>query len=335
MAKKNSSASGIVLLAKRPGLTSFSSLNAVKKSLDTSKVGHTGTLDSFAQGLLVVCVGNMTRLASHITTFNKSYEAVIEFGSETDTLDPGGTVIKTAPLPDYEKLKEALKKFKGTIDQVPPEFSALHVDGQRASDLVRKGKQVTLKARPVTVFDYEILEVKLEDEKVKYARIRFDVSKGTYIRSLARDIARECESAAHLKGLLRTKVGCFELQDAAGLDLLKDFTIENVINGDTDIKDELSNDDENLFNQIKSKIKKIDFKIAEDCGLVPAVIKKECEAHFKNGRFLKPSYFNMDLLKSGFINGTKYAVFSENSIFLGVMLFDSEKFKYEYVISDN
>ena len=111
MAKKNSNAAGIVLLAKQSGLTSYSSLNAVKKALGTSKVGHTGTLDSFAQGLLVVCVGNLTRLSSHITAFNKTYEAVIEFGKETDTLDPTGEVVRTAELPELQALLKAVENF--------------------------------------------------------------------------------------------------------------------------------------------------------------------------------------------------------------------------------
>lgn len=347
MAKKNSSVSGIVLLAKRPGLTSFSSLNAVKKSLETSKVGHTGTLDSFAQGLLVVCVGNLTRLASHITAFDKSYEAVIEFGSETDTLDPGGTIIKTAPLPGLSELKDALKKFSGTIDQEPPAFSALHVDGQRASDLVRKGQPVKLKSRPVTVFDYEILEVKSEGEKVKYARIRFDVSKGTYIRSLARDIALACGSAGHLEGLLRTRIGCFDLREAAGFDLLEGFTIDSVIKKNRAERDDERGafraksffDDEKLFEQIKLKIKKMDFKIAQTCGLKTAVIKDDFIGHFKNGRLLKSSYFDSipadEEAEAGKETEKKYAVFSKDENFLGVILFCGEKIKYEYVISDN
>ena len=163
MAKKNSNAAGIVLLAKQSGLTSYSSLNAVKKALGTSKVGHTGTLDSFAQGLLVVCVGNLTRLSSHITAFNKTYEAVIEFGKETDTLDPTGEVVRTAELPELQALLKAVEKHKGAIEQVPPAFSALHVDGKRASDLVRDGHNVELEKRLVFIMASRICELKFDD----------------------------------------------------------------------------------------------------------------------------------------------------------------------------
>ena len=108
-----SSPSGIILYDKKPGVTSFSALGKIKKVLDTKKVGHTGTLDLFAQGLLVVCVGSLTRLAGLITAFDKEYEAKIIFGEQTDTLDPTGQVVKTAPLPTLAALKESLKKFTG------------------------------------------------------------------------------------------------------------------------------------------------------------------------------------------------------------------------------
>ena len=121
---KTQSSCGILLLAKQSGKTSFASLSKVKRSLGTSRVGHTGTLDSFADGLLVVLTGPLTRLVPHITNFDKSYTALIEFGKETDTLDPTGTVIRESGLPTKEQLLKALTKFTGTIEQVPPAFSA-------------------------------------------------------------------------------------------------------------------------------------------------------------------------------------------------------------------
>lgn len=219
------------MLAKKPGITSFSSLNIIKKSLGTKKVGHTGTLDSFAQGLLVVCTGSLTRLAGQITAFDKTYEAVIEFGAQTDTLDPTGVVIKNAPLPTLQALKESLKKFTGKIMQRPPEFSAIKIDGKRASDLQRAGKIAEIPAREITVYSSCLNEVQLENDRVKYARVTFSVSKGTYIRSLARDIGEDCKSAAHLVGLLRTSVGMFNLCDAAFADSLAPFTIADVTGG--------------------------------------------------------------------------------------------------------
>lgn len=222
--------SGILPYAKKSGLTSFSSLGCIKKALHTKKVGHTGTLDSFAEGLLVVLTGSLTRLVPFFTLFDKTYEAVISFGEETDTLDPSGSVIRSAPLPDTADFEKSLSAFCGNIMQSPPAYSAIHVNGKRASELAREGRLESLPERPVTVFKNEILETRLTSEnKVRYARVLFHVSKGTYIRSLARDIALNCNSAAHLIGLKRTKVGCFSLEDAAFFDESEDFTIDSVV----------------------------------------------------------------------------------------------------------
>lgn len=352
MAKKNSNASGIVLLAKQSGLTSYSSLFAVKKALGTSKVGHTGTLDSFAQGLLVVCAGNLTRLASHITAFNKTYEAVIEFGKETDTLDPTGQIIKTAELPDLNSLLKALDKFEGEIEQAPPAFSALHVDGKRASDLVRSGQQVELEKRPVVVFAKKICELKFDDgkvisftdnpenefenidlsnyqeyfdKKVQFARIRFEVSKGTYIRSLARDIGKACNSAAFLDGLLRTKISCFDLKDAAGAGLLPSFTIDSVLSNLNRTLEKQSFDI--IVCEVKAKTVSMNPQIAQQCGMGAVKLNLENEKDFYNGRPLKQKMFNPT-----FISNSKYAVFLEDSTFAGVVRFEDGRIFYEYVI---
>ena len=138
-------------------------------------------------------------------------------------------------------MENALEEFKGKIMQTPPAFSAIHIDGKRASDLAREGKTAQLKPRPVTVFDAKIIETKLNsDNLVEYAQIDFSVSKGTYIRSLARDIAYECGSAAHLVGLYRTKVGNFRIEDAAGFSDLEDFSIENAIKNINEASSELN-----------------------------------------------------------------------------------------------
>lgn len=224
----------IVPFAKQTGLTSFSSLYTIKHALKTKKVGHTGTLDSFAEGLLVVCCGALTRLAGKITEFDKTYQAVIKFGAETDTLEYTGTVVKTAPLPTKEALERAISHFTGEIMQVPPAFSAIHIDGKRASDVARSGKEVAIPARKVTVYSSKILDLQFAGgdssnaNAVDSALVEFTVSKGTYIRSLARDIGNFSSSAAHLTGLFRTKIGAFKIDEAAGADLLEPFTIARV-----------------------------------------------------------------------------------------------------------
>ena len=341
---QNSNAFGIVLYAKQPGCTSFSSLFTIKKALNTTKVGHTGTLDSFAEGLLVVCVGNHTRLAGKITGFSKKYEAIIAFGTETDTLEYTGNPINQTKLPTYKDLQKSVENFTGNILQAPPAFSAVHVDGKRASDLAREGKTVEIAKRPVTVFEAKIEDVIFEDknlETVKYAKISFFVSKGTYIRCLARDIAKDCGSSAYLIGLLRTEVGSFSLKNAVGKSLLKDFTIENAIknvekwrnkkNEETFNKTEKSQIDIETENKIKidiqNNLQKMDKNLATECDFNPVTLKKDFEFDFFNGRFLKSKYF---LEKLSVANPN--AVFTEEEKFCGEVILENNKIKYVFVI---
>jgi tRNA pseudouridine55 synthase len=202
-------ASGILLYAKPPGITSFASLYRVKKALGTKKVGHTGTLDSFAQGLLVLLAGRYTKLAPHITGCDKTYRAVIRFGAETDTLDPTGTPVERALPPTEAAFRGVVPQFTGRIRQRPPAYSALHIGGKRSSDLARAGKAVEPEPREVTVHSLEILEFTGQT-----ATVNVRCSKGTYIRSLARDMALACGSRAHLEVLVRTAVGPFTLEEA-------------------------------------------------------------------------------------------------------------------------
>jgi tRNA pseudouridine55 synthase len=208
---------GFAVIDKPTGLTSYSLLGKVSRKLGPKvKAGHAGTLDSFASGVLVCLFGRYTRLSDFFMATTKSYDAVIGFGSETDTLDPEGCEIARAPLPDLPALESALPGFLGEIMQVPPAYSALHVDGERAYERVRKGQEVVLPPRPITIYRLEL--VSFEAGK---ALISVDCSKGTYIRSLARDIALACGSRGHLLSLRRTASGPFTL---AGSSRLEDFS---------------------------------------------------------------------------------------------------------------
>ncbi len=338
----------IVFFAKQPGKTSFSSLFTIKHAFNTTKVGHTGTLDSFASGLLVVCAGSLTRLAGRITEFNKTYQAVIKFGEETDTLECTGQVIRTAPLPDRQSFINAVEKFTGSLMQVPPAFSAIHVDGKRASELVRDGKSAEIPARPVTVYSSKILETKLNDEgKVLAARIEFSVSKGTYIRSLARDIAKECGSAGHLVGLLRTQVGNFRLEDAAGFDLLEEFNVENAFvtaaktveiekqlaeikKNNIHVKKEISQEELSLQKECVQKSVSMNRELAELCGFGFLTVKDESISAFDNGQKLHSSMF----LTSPFEVQEKFAaVFTQQDQFKGLLeKNDKGYFGYAFVI---
>jgi len=201
--------SGLILLNKKTGVTSFGALGDIKRSLGTGKVGHTGTLDKFASGLLVVLVGKALKLSHWFSHCDKQYIGRICFGTETDTLDPEGKKTAEAPLPSREEVESTLAKFTGRIMQSPPEYSAIHVNGKRASALARSGKTVEMKERPVSIYR---LELRLWQPP--FAEIFIHCSSGTYIRSLARDIALAAGSRAYLYALTRTQVAGFKLEDA-------------------------------------------------------------------------------------------------------------------------
>jgi len=201
--------SGLILLNKKPGITSFEALGAIKRALGTGKVGHTGTLDKFASGLLVVLAGRTLKFSTWFSHCDKQYIGRICFGAETNTLDPEGEKTAEAPLPSRERVESALAKFTGSIMQSPPEYSAIHIKGKRASALARSGETVEMKERPVSIYR---LELRLWQPP--FAEIFVHCSSGTYIRSLARDIAILAGSRAHLCALTRTQVAGFKLEDA-------------------------------------------------------------------------------------------------------------------------
>ncbi|MDR2194212.1 MAG: tRNA pseudouridine(55) synthase TruB [Treponema sp.] len=212
----HSEISGYMLYHKKSGVTSFGALYAVKKALSTGKAGHTGTLDRFASGLLLVLTGRALKLAPLFADCDKRYEGVISFGGETDTLDPEGAVIADAPVPSLEALTAALPQFRGAIMQEPPAYSAIHVGGKRASARVRGGESIALPKRPVSIYGLELVSY-----EPPFAKIRVHCSKGTYIRSLARDIAIAAGSRAHLASLTRTQIADFRLEDAVSEDALR------------------------------------------------------------------------------------------------------------------
>ena len=200
--------SGIILLNKKTGVTSFQALGEIKRALGTGKVGHTGTLDKFASGLLVVLTERALKLSQWFSHCDKKYTGKIHFGIETDTLDPEGKVIGEAEVPSREKVEQALSQFTGDIMQTPPVYSAIHVHGQRASNLARSGQMPEMKKRPVSIYKLELLSW-----NPPFAEIFVHCSSGTYIRSLARDIALAAESRAHLCALTRTQVAGFKLEE--------------------------------------------------------------------------------------------------------------------------
>lgn len=272
----------IVPFAKQRGKISFASLSAIKNAFGTNKVGHTGTLDSFADGLLVVLTGRLTRLVPHITRFDKTYLALVRFGTETDTLDPTGAVVRTGTVPSRGQVERVIPQFIGTIAQVPPLYSAIHVGGgQRASDLARAGKTAAIPARNITIYD-----IQLRDFAGEYALMEVRCSKGTYIRALARDIAAACGSCAHLAALRRTAVGPFTLAQAAGADDLGDFSIAAL----TQEQPPAARPADTFYPKIRAAARAMDAPLAECCGFVPVELTAVGANAYDNGRPLKKSY---------------------------------------------
>ena len=202
---------GAVILIDKPATwTSFDAVNSVKRLLHV-KIGHCGTLDPLASGLLICCTGKFTKKISDYQKLPKEYQGIIHLGATTDTYDLESEPENIKPFEHLseEEVKNATKKFTGDIMQIPPIHSAIKVDGKRAYKLARKGREVTLDARPVTIAEFEITTIKLPE-----VHFRVLCSTGTYIRSLANDFGEELGCGAYLQELRRTKIGNFKVNDA-------------------------------------------------------------------------------------------------------------------------
>lgn len=211
------STDALLLVDKPAGVTSHDVVALARRALGTRKVGHGGTLDPFATGLLVLLTGRGTRLLRFVPGDPKVYLATIRFGGETDTDDGTGTVTREAPLPDPGRVRDALGHFTGSLLQVPPAYSARHVEGRRAYDIARTGGVPELAATPVHVQAWEVVE-----QRPDTLVARITCGSGTYIRALARDLGRAVGSAAHLVALRRLRVGPFDVANANDLAALRD-----------------------------------------------------------------------------------------------------------------
>ena len=204
---------GIVNVYKEKGFTSFDVVAKMRGIFHQKKIGHTGTLDPDAEGVLPVCLGKATRVCDLLTDKDKVYEAVLLLGQATDTQDVTGAVIHQADVDKSEaEIRKVMEQFVGEQEQVPPMYSALKVNGQKLCDLARKGIEVERKSRKITVFSIDILKVNLPE-----VTIRVHCSKGTYIRTLCNDIGEALGCYGCMKSLLRTKVDQFTLDQALTL----------------------------------------------------------------------------------------------------------------------
>lgn len=199
----------LILIDKPVGTSSHAVLFPVKRAYGTRRVGHAGTLDPFASGLMIALVAPATRLSRYFTGLAKRYTAVVRFGQSTDTLDPTGTENGTGPLPDRERVDRAIRACSGTYRQIPPIYSALHVGGRRAYELARTGIAPDLPSREVSV-----TFVRWGQQTPSDWQITVDVSSGTYIRSLARDLGAAADTVALCTELRRESIGPFSVADA-------------------------------------------------------------------------------------------------------------------------
>lgn len=211
---------GIIIVNKEKGFTSHDVVAKLRGILHTKKIGHTGTLDPDATGVLPVCIGKATKVCDLLTEKEKTYEAVIRFGLTTDTLDMTGTVLEEKTVHfTKDQLVETLAAFTGEIDQIPPMYSAIKVNGKKLYELARKGQVVERKPRKVTIYELELLSENLSENE---CTIRVRCSKGTYIRSLCQDIGEALGCGAAMKALVRTGVGRFQIGQALTLSQIED-----------------------------------------------------------------------------------------------------------------
>lgn len=213
---------GLILINKQKGFTSHDVVNVIRKKLNIKKVGHTGTLDPNATGVLPILVGKATKISKYLMEHDKTYIATIKLGEKTDTGDSEGQVIEEKSIPadlKKEDINDVLQSFLGKQKQLPPMYSAIKINGKKLYEYAREGKEVKLEAREIEIYKIQLLECK--NNKIKF---EVECSKGTYIRTLCEDIAKKLGTVGYMEELQRTKVNNFKIEDSI---LLDDITLEN------------------------------------------------------------------------------------------------------------
>ncbi|MHB1392483.1 MAG: tRNA pseudouridine(55) synthase TruB [Clostridia bacterium] len=234
---------GIINILKPPGMTSHDVVSFMRKVLNTKKIGHTGTLDPEAAGVLPICVGKATKVAQYLTDKQKRYRANIKFGTVTDTYDSYGQIIRETGQVSIEPkvLEETLKSFTGSISQKPPIYSALKVKGKKLYEYAREGKEVQIEERPVDIYELKLVSMVAGDE----AMIDVLCSKGTYIRTLCYDIGEALGCGAYMSQLVRLGSSPFTIEDSNTLEEIKSAAEENRL-------DDIINSVELVFKDYKA-----------------------------------------------------------------------------------
>lgn len=251
---------GILNVNKEKGISSARVVSLVRRALNMKKVGHTGTLDLEASGVLPIVIGKATRVSDYMMTKDKVYETELILGAKTDTLDAAGEIIeKSDKEVTREEFLQAMKTFKGEIEQIPPMYSALKVNGKKLYDLAREGIEIERKKRKVNIYDIELL-----DFAFPKATIRVTCSKGTYIRTLVDDLGEKLGSLAYVNELARVRVGDFDIKDAIKsedlLEIPKEELIKKLYPIDTALKDfdKIILDRKYLDNLVNGQIVEVD-----------------------------------------------------------------------------
>jgi tRNA pseudouridine55 synthase len=294
--------SGIINVYKEAGFTSFDVVAKLRGILKIKKIGHTGTLDPDATGVLPVCVGKATKLCDMLTDKDKVYECVMLLGTETDTYDMSGRILERKSITSTEEeVEAAINSFVGDIMQVPPMYSALKVNGKKLYELAREGKEIERKPRPVTIFNIDILDMNLPE-----VTIRIHCSKGTYIRSLCHDVGEVLGCGCAMKSLVRTRVSQFDISDAKTLD-----EIERIVkNGNID----------GIVMPIA--------QVFEGMGTVYVIPTEEAVKHAINGAPIPSTNVFAEAISS-FEDGVSYRMFLPDNRFIGVYKYQDTNFILE------
>ncbi|SFH99964.1 tRNA pseudouridine55 synthase [Pseudobutyrivibrio sp. OR37] len=294
--------SGIINVYKEAGYTSFDVVARLRGILKIKKIGHTGTLDPDATGVLPVCVGKATKLCDMLTDKDKVYECVMMLGVETDTYDLSGRVLsRKSVTSSEEEIVAAINSFVGDIMQVPPMYSALKVNGKKLYELAREGKEVERKPRPVTIFSIDILNISLPE-----VSIRIHCSKGTYIRSLCHDVGEVLGCGCAMKSLIRTRVSMFDIADARTLD-----EIERIVKAGN-------------LDGIMLPIDQA-FEGMETVFVIPS---EEAIKHAVNGVPIPSTEVFAESI-SGFEEGKRYRIYLPDNRFIGVYSYNEDIFTLE------
>lgn len=260
--------SGIIVIKKEQGYTSFDVVAKLRGILKIKKIGHTGTLDPQATGVLPICIGKATKVCDLLTNRDKTYETIMKLGVTTDTQDIYGNIIaKSLELPSEEQIKNVIQQFQGELEQVPPMYSALKVNGKKLCDLARKGIEVERKPRQIVVYKINIKSIELP-----FVTMEISCSKGTYIRTLCHDIGQVLGCGACMKALNRTSAAGYTLEDAFSLEEIQQLFISQELEDKIQPIDEVFREypkvtvsSEIVFSMKNGGKTSLDKVICEDC----------------------------------------------------------------------